>query len=249
MEQWILPFYAYLQDAISAPQDVELETLWEWFDLAIADLDDQAKLKVAGEAIFQIAAVFAAKTGMALEEVMASASQDGPEMRLDEFDCYVRQTMQIDLEQYIEPISSLDVPDCPITPWSAWQELQARQAVESSVINEISTSVLEEWIGLLQELTDVSEEAQIEKIKELSHGEDIEAWSARLINCLKKLRRRHKQRPISFLDVLQALRLPPAETSEIWLAFLLGDHPYQLQRIAHDFYSVVGIEVVIADSD
>ncbi len=232
-----------LQAAISAPEAADLHQLWQAFDTAIVDLDDQSLLKVAGDAIAQIAAILAAKTGMTLEEVMASVAQDGPVMRLDEFEGYVRQTMQIDLEPYIEPIPMLDVPSQPDRPWAAWTAFQAYQAVESSIVSEVSTSVLEDWIELLQGLTDVSEVAQMEKIKELSHGENIEVWSAQLRACLEKLRSKPDQ-AIAFLDLVKRMKLP---ASEVWLAFLLGDHAYQLRRRDEDFYSATGLEVVLND--
>jgi hypothetical protein len=220
-----------------------LSDLWQELDVAMIDLDDQSLLKVAGDVIAQIAAIFAVKTGMSLEEVIASATPDGPVMRLDEFEGYVRQTMQIDLEQYIEPVPSLEVPQSPEYSDTAWHTFQGYHAMESSIVSDVSTSTLEDWIKLLQTLTDRSEGAEMEKIKQLSHGEDIEAWSEQLRVCLEKLlAQRNKNRVIAFLDLVQNMKMP---ASEVWLAFLLGEHGYQLRRKNEDFYSASGIEIIL----
>lgn len=251
MKQLSLPLYSSLQTALESPEAVDLGCLWEEVEAAIVDLDCPAQLQVAGDAISKIAAVFAARSELAFADLTAAATQEGPVMRLEEFSGYVRQTMQIDLEQYIEPIPMLDVPAQPAAPWSAWHELSVEQEDEFSVVSEVSASVLEEWIGLLQGLTDVGEAAQMEKIKDLSHGEDIEAWAKELHTMVKKLRKRKQK--LSFLDLVDAVMQARQEqtlqecSSDVWLAFLLGDHPYQLRRTADDFYSASGIEVVMKD--
>ncbi len=145
----------------------------------------------------------------------------------------------------------LSLPSSSDGFYGGWQNLSAYQEVEASVISEVSQSVLEDWRGLLEGLPDLSEKQKMEEIHDLSHGEEIEAWSKELRLIVEKLRKR-KKKNLPFLDLVYALKRHKDQTlktcsSELWLTFLLGDHPYQLRRKAHDFYSVIGIEVVMND--
>ena len=65
------------------------------------------QLQVAAEAIAQITQVFCDRSKLAFEELEATHSDEGPVMSIDAFDRYVRQTMEVNFEQFIEPLESL----------------------------------------------------------------------------------------------------------------------------------------------
>ena len=256
MIQLMLPFDGQVQEAIHKPQEANLLHLLKAFDVAVAQaesegLDNQSLLKVAGEAISKIADVFEAKYGTVLEEIRASGASDGPVMAIDAFDRYVRSSMQIDFAQYIEPIPMLNLPSSSNDFYSGWNGSSAYREVEASVVSEVSQSILEDWMELLEHLPDLSEKQKLTEIHDLSHGEEIEVWSQELRSLIEQLRKR-KKKNLPFLDLVYALKRQKDQTlkessSELWLTFLLGDHPYQLRRTAHDFYSAIGIEVVNND--
>lgn len=260
MKQLTIPLYEQIEAAIHTPQAADLLQLLAEFDAIVVraeseGFDDQALLDLAGETIAKIAVVFEAKYGTVLEEVRASGAGDGPVMPIDAFSQYVRSSMQIDFSQYIEPIPMLNLPVQPDDFYGGWSNLSAYWEVETALVESASSKVvplstIEEWQQLLQNLGEV-EEAELKQIKELSHGEEIEAWSAELRAIVEKLRKR-RRKSLPFLDLVYALMRKKNQplkgcSSELWLAFLLGEHPYQLHRTAGDFYSVTGIEVLVRE--
>lgn len=262
MKSLTIPLYEQIEAAIHMPQAADLRQLLTQFDAIVVraeseGFDDQALLDMAGETIAKIAAVFEAKYGAVLEEVRASGAGDGPVMPINAFDQYVRQSMFVDFSGYIEPIPMLNLPVQPDDFYGDWNPFSAYHEVETALVESASSKVvplstIEEWQQLLQNLGEV-EEAELKQIKELSHGEEIEAWSAELRAILEKLRKRRRKGP-PFLDLVYALMRKKNQPlkdclSELWLAFLLGDHPYQLQRKNDDFYSATGIEVVWKESE
>ncbi|BAU15431.1 hypothetical protein LEP3755_59890 [Leptolyngbya sp. NIES-3755] len=92
------------------------------------------------------------------------------------------------------------------------------------------------------------EQPDFSNIIDLAHGEQIEGWTEELKTTINRLQSR-KRKSISLLDLVCALESRHHASRQdclvkTWLAFLLGNHPYQLHRTAHDFYSAVGIEVI-----
>ncbi len=215
-----------------APTEVVLGDIWVELECALETGDDCLQLQIAGEVITQISDVFTLRSQAAFDEIEATNAHDGPVMSLCEFDSYVRQTMQIDLEQHIEPLEKLELSDLEVDE----PEISDDQSLVGNVTKELLLSVLD----ALHLEPPISEEAQMQAIKVLSHGEDIPLWSNRLNAYLSK--RYSTGQPITLLDLPQALGMPIAE---VWLGFLLGDHDYQLRRTGDDFYSANDIEVVL----
>lgn len=251
----MIPLHDQIQAAIESPQDADLMPLLRAFDAAIEGLDDQSLLAVAGETLSKIAAVFAAKYDVVFEEIAASGSKDGPVMSIDAFDCYVRSSMLIDFDQYIEPIPMLNLPALSEDFYSVGNDLVIYQDVETSRVSKVVTlATIEDWTQLLQNLTDTTEADQLNDIKDLAHDEEIEVWTQALRTLIEQLRNR-KQANLPFLDLVDAVMQSREEqtlkecSSEIWLAFLLGNHPYQLRRTDHDFYSAIGLEVVVNEDE
>jgi len=216
-----------LEVAMLAPTEVVLDDVWVELEGALETGDATLKLQIAGEAISQLSDVFTLRSQMAFDEIEATTAHDGPVMALDEFDSYVRQTMQIDLDSHIEPIEKLGLPAQP-----------SEHDDSQSLVGDVPKSVL---LSVLDELRPepITEEEQMKIIKSLSHGEDVPLWSKRLNAYLQK---RDSTKPMTLLDLPKALGMPFAE---VWLTLLLGDHDYQLRRTGDDFYSASDIEVVL----
>lgn len=95
MRQLQLPLWKALEEAAQLPETAELDQLWQEVEASLAllpeggvDLECAGQLQVAGEAISQITAVFAARSQRAFEEILATASQDDPTMSEAAFDQY-----------------------------------------------------------------------------------------------------------------------------------------------------------------
>lgn len=116
-----IPLFYHLQDAIADPQEAQLLELLREFDAAILRLEDQHRLEVAADAILQLATIVEAKYIGVIEEVKtqvrSSVSRD-PIVQIDFFDRFVRQSMVVNFEQFIEPIELLPLPSQSEVEWS-----------------------------------------------------------------------------------------------------------------------------------
>ncbi|MEP0919766.1 hypothetical protein NC981_23345 [Leptolyngbya sp. DQ-M1] len=250
-----IPLFDSLQDAIASPQDAQLLDLLREFDAAIANLDDRHVLEVASEAILRLAMIVEAKYVGVIEgvqaEVQASQSRD-PIVPIDFFDRYVRQSMLVNLDQYIEPIPLLPLPVQLEGDWAIASALDLGCVSEPEMMQAIQEAMIDDAAVLLEGLPDrnaASQPMDLDAVKHLAHGEELDHWSAELVEAIEKLQTR-KRKSISLLDLVCTLESSRTRSKrkdcliDLWLAFLLGKHSYHLCRIAHDFYSMVGIKVV-----
>jgi hypothetical protein len=141
--EWLdFPVWDDIKVATTEPEEADLDRLWQGVEDAIVDLGCLGRLQVVGEAISQITDLFELRSQLAFESMRAIGSDDGPVMSEDAFDRYVRQTMQIDFDVYIEPLSSLPrkVSVAGPPPRSEFSEHEV-DAVEL-VVTEIDRQVL-----------------------------------------------------------------------------------------------------------
>jgi hypothetical protein len=209
--EWIdLPVWAAIKVAASEPEEADLGLLWQEVEAAIfqgkgtanVNLGCLGRLQVAGEAISQITDLFELRSQLAFESIQAVGSDDGPVMSGDAFDRYVRQTMQIDFDIYIEPLSSL--------PRKVSEFSESEVDEVRSIVTEIDRKVLLE--AILSEPVD-PETAYKEAIG-LAHDEDVSAWGATISARLEEW-----GEPVSLLALQGAIEMPLVQ---VWLALLLN---------------------------
>jgi hypothetical protein len=102
-----LNLWEVLSEAALAPEDADLQQLWVKLESTVAPLELQDKLRIAAEAIAKMAQLVRDRSLLTMEELQALGSDEGPIMPSDAFDRYVRQTMQVDFEQFVEPLPNL----------------------------------------------------------------------------------------------------------------------------------------------
>jgi hypothetical protein len=202
--EWIdLPVWTEIKVAASEPEEADLARLWREVEEAIVNLGCLGRLQVAGEAISQITDLFELRSQLAFESIQAVGSDDGPVMSGDCFDRYVRQTMQIDFDIYIEPLSGLPRK---VSEFSEREEVDQMQ----SVVAEIDRQVLLE--AILSEPVDP--ETAYEEAIGLAHDEDVSAWGATISARLEEW-----GEPVSLLELQGAIEMPLVQ---VWLALLLN---------------------------
>jgi hypothetical protein len=118
----------------------------------------------------------------------------------DAFDRYVRQSMVVDFDQFIEPLQSLPrkIPE------------QAKSG--NSIVSEIDKEVL---IQALEQESLLSLEEEFQLAISTAHAEDIAVWIEEISKCVAS-----RFSPIRLTDLHNALQLPMVE---VWLGLLLGD--------------------------
>ena len=107
VKQLELDLWDVISTARQIPEDANFLMVFELLDLTLVDLDMRSQLRIAGEAVCQIADLFCDRSNSLFEELHSRAVNGEPIMADDAFDRYVRQSMVVDFDQFIEPLPSL----------------------------------------------------------------------------------------------------------------------------------------------
>jgi hypothetical protein len=223
IRQLELDLWTALKNASDDPIAAEFYLVWNALDGLLPGLSVTQQLETASQAIVQVTDIFQVQAGLIFEGLDATATMDGPTMAADAFDRYVRQSMEIDFEDYIEAIEPLE--RLPRTPRSPEDEFYSQvQSIDKTTLLE----TLHEEIAL----TDAEVEASAMSV---AHGEDISEWIETIRVQLSQL-----DRPIEFQQLLNVINL---KLVELWLGLLLGGYELGRSSDSKDFYSFVGLLV------
>jgi hypothetical protein len=215
---------------LSMPEIIQL-TIWDRLDLAttnsvgadflglltevdesIEQLPPNDKLEAAGEAIRRLGEIYADRSAMQLSEIeYLFRPEQEPVMSLDAFDRYVRQSMMVDLEQFIE---------APALP-------EYEREYNLTIVREKSKAEILAEIG---ESEEIDPEVAYQAAIGLAHDEDVSAWGAAISARLEEW-----GEPVSLLELQASIEMPLVQ---VWLALLLngmtleqrGDF-YQTERV------------------
>lgn len=225
VEQLELPLWELLQEATIAPDEADLRQLLKVLDESLSGLDTVGQLQVAAEAIAQIVEVFQERSTLAFEELEATTNNEGPPMPSDAFDRYVRQSMEVDFEQFIEPLASL--------PRKVSERL-APIDEQGSVVGELDQvallQVLDEQMSQHPGLTDVE---VFNQALSIAHDEDVSTWARAIAHWIEE----HSISTISLVQLQHAVQMPLVQ---LWLALLLGEYAIEQRG---EFYDVQQIWV------
>jgi hypothetical protein len=189
-----LQFEAAVQGAIAAPEQANLDLLWEALQQVLDEVPDDQKLKIAGEAIAQFAEVLFAKAEgwiAAWEETHNPPDATEPILTAEMLASVLRQSMTLNLEGLVEnfvrsPHSSDDGGE--------------------SMVGEVEKQLL---LAMVDEL-----EAR-EQALAVAHAEDVTQWATAIAEYLKQ----QSQTQIPLSELRQGLSL---SFVELWLGLLLG---------------------------
>ena len=200
VKQLELDLWDVLSTARQTPEDANLPMVFKLLDLTLVDLDTRSQLRIAGEAVCQIADLFCDRSNFLFEELHSRAVNGEPIMADDVFDRYVRQSIVVDFEQFIEPLQSLP------------RKIPEPTKHGNSMVGAIDKEVL---IQALEEECLLSLEEEFERAISTAHAEDVSSWIEAIAQCII-----NNSSPMRLLDLQMALKLTIVE---IWLGLLLGD--------------------------
>ncbi len=206
IEQLELPLWEILKEATIAPDEADLQQLLSLLDESLLHLDTVGQLQVAAEAIAQIVQLFQDRSALAFEELEATASEDGPTMPEDAFDRYVRQTMEVNFEQFIEPLESLPrkVPERSSLPH------------EGSVVSELDQVALLQ--ALDEQMSQHPEWTEVEAFNQamaIAHDEDVSTWVGTIGQWMG-------EQQVATIPLVELQQLTGMPLVQLWLALLLG---------------------------
>ena len=217
VKQLELDLWDVISTARQTPEDANFSMVFELLDLTLVDLDTRSQLRVAGEAVCQIADLFCDRSNFLFEELHSRAVNGEPIMADDAFDRYVRQSMVVDFDQFIEPLQSLP------------RKIPEQTKHGNSIVGAIDKEGL---IQALEQDSLLSFEEKFEQVISTAHAEDVSAWVEAIAHCIT-----NNSYPIRLMDLQKAVQLPIIET---WLGLLLGD--FKLEQRG-EFYDSSGIWV------
>lgn len=205
---WDLLNAAHTQETIG-----DLGQIWTALEVEVAlryAIED--KLVVSAQTIEQVAQVFFERAFLTFEKLDARVSREGPEMPSDAFDRYIRQSMEVEFDNYIEPLDALP-----------------RKPIERG---DQGTSIITENIEVKSLLALIGEEDMPQDgatmIRTLAGDDDPKPWISSIQRALGE-----SPEGRSFLAVQREAQL---ETVEAWLGTLLGQ--IQINQVGEgDFYA------------
>jgi hypothetical protein len=211
VKQLELNLWDVLSTARQTPEDANLPMMFKLLDLTLVDLDTRSQLRIAGEAVCQIADLFCDRSNFLFEELHSRAVKGEPIMADDAFDRYVRQSMAVDFDQFIEPLQSLPRKIPELTKHG------------NSIVAEIDKEVL---IQALEQESLLGFEEKFEQAISTAHTENVSSWVETIALCIA-----NNFSPMRLIDVQAALPLPIVE---IWLGLLLGDFKLEQRGSFYD---------------
>jgi hypothetical protein len=232
-----LSLWDSLQAAAERPETANLNQLWQTLDAALSPLSLTQQLQMAGDAVAQIAQIIQDRSLLTLEELASADQTEGPIMPIGAFSRFVRQSMRVDFEQFVEPPTrpgksadddsgSRSAPIEP-APSSIALEVDAAQLLETLPpevwfnSNTLDFSTLELGLSTADlSIADLS----------MASSEAALTWATAIADyCHQAVL------PIGWPQLRQAL---PLAEIELWLGLLLGE--FELGRSGYQDESGVG---------
>ena len=226
VKQLELSLWNVLRSATEDPSAAEFSTIWQALDSALLDLSIIEQLEMSSRAIAEVTDIFEVQAGLIFELLDATVTMDGPIMGSDAFDRYVRQSMDIDFDIYIEKLEPLERSPRSNTSKLQNDEFYSQvQSVDKTILIE---SLHEETI-LSETLSDA---AVRESVMSVAHGEDVSEWLTIIrSHVLKELL--NGDSTIEFQHLLKQVKL---QWVELWLGLLLGGYELIRDETCDNFY-------------
>ncbi|MBD2200386.1 MULTISPECIES: hypothetical protein [Calothrix] len=213
-----LTIWDVLDEISEAPPNSTLAPVWECLDTELQDLSVEAQLETAAVAFNQIAEILKSRATMLLQDVRDRNNPDGPIVGTDIFAGLVRTTMQLDLDDLIEP----PIPQT-FKPHGPHQFSNTNSKGDSVVAPVEKEKVLEMLL----------EVKSVEDVHKLAGDEDVPKWQSAIAYYLADI-----QDEISLPQLQNALKMPIVE---VWLGLLLGGFTLEQRG---DFYNNQNIWLV-----
>jgi hypothetical protein len=212
IQQATTDLWQELNDAVATPQSANLKRLCELLDWAIAQLPENQQLEVAGQAIEQMAEIYALRFRLLIgiwEDAEPLVEEALPVLDLEALEAWIRQSMSVDLNALVEQPKSTRNRKKPIFDDT------------DSVLAVVEPEVI------LQMVEQIEADEQSQMMRQIAREEDPIRWAATIAQWIEANR---SHQPISPTNLFRELPMPRIE---IWLGLLLGQ--FELEQIG-EFY-------------
>ena len=202
--------------AEAVPEAADLAEIWTSMDSALEALSVRAQLKLVGEAISRLAQIVQDRAWLTISELEQIGNTEGPVMPIGAFDRFVRQSMQVNFEQFIE------AP--PVPPRMIHEVTQAEFPDDGrSVVVELDQAAL---LEALEAEVEFDLPQTFEQAISLAHSENVREWDRAIVQCFVS----QPNQSIPFTELIRAIQ-SKEEAGELgtiavqtWLTLLLGEY-------------------------
>ncbi|MBD6620795.1 hypothetical protein FNW02_34845 [Komarekiella sp. 'clone 1'] len=217
-----LTIWDVLDEISEAPATSSLAPVWECLDTELENLPLEAQLSTAALAFSQIADILKSRAEVLLQDTRDRSSPLGPIISNDIFAGLVRTTMQLDLDDLIEPA----IPQT-FRPHGSHQFDNTGEEHNSIAAPVEKANVL----AMLESVT------TLEDVRNLASDEDVQKWQTAIAQHLVDIKDE-----ISLAKLQRALKMPMVE---VWLGLLLGGFILEQRG---DFYRNQNLWIIANDA-
>lgn len=209
-----LEIWDLLEEAKQEPFEVDWDVLWDGLDTSLMGLGVSEQLKVASVAVVEMVEVFCVRNAEVLEELELYRSNDGAVMGDRDFAPFVRQIMDIDFDEFIEPL----VSPIPRTHTHAGGQ---------SIVEVVNKDAL---LEASEESEESSPPEVVASVVEIAYQENVSDWVEVIANYFTVT----GIEQTTWSELLENLDIAPVE---ILLGLLLGNFALtQIQNELNSFY-------------
>jgi hypothetical protein len=215
-----LEIWDLLEEAKQEPFEVNWDVLWDGLDTSLVGLELSQQLKVASVAVVEMVEVFCVRNAEVLEELELYRSNDGAMMGDRDFVPFVRQFMDIDFDEFIEPLVS------PL-PRSY------THAGGQSIVEVVDKDAL---LEASEESKESSPPEVVASVVEIAYQENVSDWISAIANYFVVT----GIEKATWSELLENLDIAPVE---VLLGLLLGD--FDLSRVQNESSPFYDSEILI----
>ncbi|NJK51782.1 MAG: hypothetical protein HC936_01480 [Leptolyngbyaceae cyanobacterium SU_3_3] len=195
-QQLELDFAAVLASALEEPEQADISLICATLDQYLEGRSQHEQLRVAGEAIRDIAEVCSQRAQMLIQDWQERYNTEGPVLDEDFLAGMVQETMH------------LDISDLCRQP-KRQKKLQGFTGLPmESIVGEVGKDAVLEFVDQIEERT------ATEVALKASHEEDVGAWVGEIREYLEEV-----EGTVSFAELVTKLEMPMVV---VWLGILLG---------------------------
>ena len=164
-----LDLWSALGVAEDVPEEADLPAIWTSLDLALESLSVRAQLTLAGDAIARIAQLIQDRAWLTIKELDQVDNPEGPVMPIGALDRFVRQSMQVRFERFVE---------APPVPLRRSQGVTQAEFPDDgrSVVVELDPAAL---LSALDAELEFVEPQTVEQATSLAYSENVQEWNGR----------------------------------------------------------------------
>lgn len=218
IEQLELDLWRSLETASQFPETADLRSLCAALDQMLTDKPVREQLQVAGEVLMQLSDVYAARAEWLIAGWEHRHQPTEPIVDLETcVDLFV-QSLSLDVT------ALFDEPEPVQYPANRKQKTSSQE--EGSVVGDVDKEALLNWLDQTVAEPPLNETQMVEQIRDLAHGENVEAWSRAIAQYLTQV-----QSTIRLTELQRKLDMPMVE---VWLGLLIGEYYLEQQG---EFYN------------